>query len=281
MNKDYQIEAMAEEVIKRHGFDAFPICPIKIAEAENIYVNPKPANLGAASGHLLRIGDDFHILFSQEIDHVGYQKFSIAHELGHYFLDGHMDKIFENSDKHESRANFRSADPFEIEADKFAAALLMPQNIFWNEARKHNEGMDVILKIQPLSGASLTATARRFAITSKEPVGVVFSTNGIVDYCEMSPSFKTLPNMTWLRKGMSIPNTITRDSQNIAVQQVESDNSTMEDWFNGEASYELLEEVMALGKTGQLMTVLTISDMPDEDEEDEYVEDTYSRYSRF
>jgi len=56
------------------------------------------------------------------------QRFSIAHEIGHFQL--HRELVF--VDKQPARVNFRNADsslaqdPREIEANGFAAALLMP-----------------------------------------------------------------------------------------------------------------------------------------------------------
>ena len=75
---------------------------------------------------LLRHGDVFGILYATHIPSEGFQRFSIAHELGHYFLDGHIDHILPKDGVHTSHAGFVSADPYELEADQFAAGLLMP-----------------------------------------------------------------------------------------------------------------------------------------------------------
>ena len=56
------------------------------------------------------------------------QRFTIAHELGHYFLDGHIDHVLPNDGVHASHAGFSSSDPYEQEADNFAAGLLMPSS---------------------------------------------------------------------------------------------------------------------------------------------------------
>jgi len=51
------------------------------------------------------------------------QRFSIAHELGHYCLEGHPDALLSNG-RHYSRAGFVSSDPFEQEADHFSHYFL-------------------------------------------------------------------------------------------------------------------------------------------------------------
>jgi hypothetical protein len=48
---------------------------------------------GGVSGMLLRNGDDFGILYATHIKSSGFQRFSISHELGHYFLPGHIDAV--------------------------------------------------------------------------------------------------------------------------------------------------------------------------------------------
>jgi len=79
---------------------------------------------------LLRHGDVFGILYATHIASEGFQRFSIAHELGHYFLEGHIDHILPKDGVHESHAGFVSADPYELEADQFAGGLLMPSAPF-------------------------------------------------------------------------------------------------------------------------------------------------------
>ena len=77
---------------------------------------------------LVRHQDVFGIMYATHIDNDGFQRFSIAHEIGHYVLDGHVNHIFPSGDGlHTSEAGFISGDPFELEADHFAAGLLMPE----------------------------------------------------------------------------------------------------------------------------------------------------------
>jgi Zn-dependent peptidase ImmA (M78 family) len=61
---------------------------------------------------------------------LGFRRFTIAHELGHYFIEGHVDAIFSEGSVHESRAGFISSSNFELEADHFAARLLMHNALF-------------------------------------------------------------------------------------------------------------------------------------------------------
>lgn len=281
MASELMIELTAEDAVKKYGFSGFPIDPVAIAQGEGILVEKKPDAVGGASGNLVRMGDQFYILYSTVIENEGFQRFSIAHELGHYFLEGHIDQLMANN-FHESRAGFASDDPLEREADRFAAALLMPRSLFEKEMKKNPEGMQGILALQRVCRTSVTSTAIRYAALTDLPVAVVFSENGQVDAAFMSASFKNFRLPTYLRKRSPLPRSITRDSRSAVPGDVQKGFSTLEDWFDGSARHKLQEEVTLLGG-GKKLTVLKAYDYPDDEEEDnEEQEDRYGRkYSRW
>src|SRR5262245_11620884 len=115
----------AEQVSRDYGIAAIPVRPVALARQLGIEVMAKPATTSGVSGMLLRFGNSFGIAYATHIDNAGFQNFSVAHELGHYFLPGHVDAVLRDGDVHESRAGFTSGDRYEMEADHFAAALLM------------------------------------------------------------------------------------------------------------------------------------------------------------
>src|SRR5262249_21997384 len=82
--------AEAEQFIKDRKITALPIDPVRIAKDLEIEVVAKPASSKGVSGMLLRYGDDYAIAYATHIDSDGFQRFSIAHELGHYLLPGHI-----------------------------------------------------------------------------------------------------------------------------------------------------------------------------------------------
>ena len=78
----------AERFISERTITTLPIDPVNIAEQLGILVYPKPARTEGASGMLLRLGEEYAIAYATYIDSPGFQRFSIAHELGHYlYLD--------------------------------------------------------------------------------------------------------------------------------------------------------------------------------------------------
>src|SRR3546814_11547152 len=96
-----------------------------IAASRDIEVKEKRDTTGGVSGMLLRHGDVFGILYATHIRSEGFHRFSVGHELGHYFLDGDIDHILPNDGIHTSHAGYVSADPYELAAEPFASGLMM------------------------------------------------------------------------------------------------------------------------------------------------------------
>ncbi len=93
---------------------------------------------------LIRLNDQFCIAYATHIKSIGFRRFSVAHELGHYFLEGHVDAIFTDGPVHEFHAGFLSTVNYELEADHFAARLLMPNALFYSALRGVADGLAAI-----------------------------------------------------------------------------------------------------------------------------------------
>lgn len=148
-----------EQVAREFGADRLLVDPFAIAAARDILVQPNPDTEDGVSGRLLRHNVNFGIVYATSIPSEGFQRFSVAHELGHYFLEGHIDHILPENGAHASRAGFVSSDPYELEADSFASGLLMPEKLFRQALGRHNPRLDAVIAAAELCGTSLTATA--------------------------------------------------------------------------------------------------------------------------
>jgi Zn-dependent peptidase ImmA (M78 family) len=176
-----------------------PVSPFELAARDGISV--QGADLEGASGVLLCSGGAFGILFSRRIGNEAFQRFSVAHELGHYHLPGHPEALFVDGDVHRSHAGFESAASYEIEADHFAAGLLMPRQLFTAALSRGGDGLDAIQAAAAACATSLTATAIRYAQCAEEPAAAIVSSGRAVEYCFMSDELKEAPGLTWIRKG--------------------------------------------------------------------------------
>jgi len=131
-----------EFIAKQFGFDDFPVDPFSIAEQEDIVVTAKPADKKGVSGGIIFHQDNVGIFYATDVASAGFQRFTVAHELGHYFLDGHPEEILKHSPMHVSRAGFSEGNnSIEIEADHFASGLLMPTRLVKSQLERRKIGM--------------------------------------------------------------------------------------------------------------------------------------------
>ena len=153
---------------------------------------------------LLRHGNTFGILYSTRYNNEGFERFSVSHEIAHYLLEAHVDHVLKHGE-HVSHAGFTSGDPYELEADNFAAGLLMPEGLFRAELKRRDTDLATIEHMADVCKTSLTSTAIRCTELAKDAVAVVISTGQTVDYCFLSEAMKTLPqlNPTRLPDGMT------------------------------------------------------------------------------
>lgn len=263
----------AEQIIKEMNIVALPIDPFFIAQAKGIVVVAMSSSDHGVSGMLARYGDTFGIMYSTNIDNEGFQRFSVAHELGHYFLESHVEKILID-DKHYSDAGFNSNCQYELEADHFAANLLMPEFLFKPEAEKLKPGLQTIKTMADICRTSLISTAIRYAQLTDYIVAIIVSTEGIVDYCFMSEAMKLLPDLRWISKGDQVPHaTVTSQLRSESAE----DEIYLSDWFDGNRSILAREETINLGNYGKVLTILSSEEaMNDNDYDDQTLENSWN-----
>lgn len=263
----------AEAFLIEEGITSLPVDPFAIATNRNIIVEAKPDTTDGVSGMLLRHGDVFGILYATHVPSEGFQRFSVAHELGHYFLDGHIDHVLRQDGIHASHAGFVSADPYELEADYFAAGLLMPRGLFKRAIKQHDPGLLVIEAMASDCRTSLTSTAIRYTELTDDAVGIVISTGQTIDYCFLSEAMKSLPQLNWLRKGTAVPKgtetaRLNADSDRILRADRAENEIDVMDWLGGTRSVMVTEEVVGLGRYGKTLTVLSSPTIGQEDNGD-------------
>ena len=270
----FKVRMEAEQLLHEFAIDSLPIDPFAIARQLDIELQPLPASAGGASGMLLHVCGVFGIGYPTHIDNEGFIRFSVAHEIGHYRLPGHVDAVLTTNGQHYSKAGFRSTDHYEQEADHFAATLLMPSKLFTAALGRAGDGLEAIETLQATCETSLEATAIRYAQTSREPVAVVRSRAGTIDYAVMSSPLKDFPGLDWIRRGTPLPAesvtaTFNADVESVARGRRVEGESSLQDWLNGPHDQAIMEEVVGLRSYGKTLTVLTGMEPPDEIEDDE------------
>ena len=274
--REQQICQCAQTTANDNGFSALPVDPKVIAAKAQIELRSwEPTKVGI-SGFLMRHGNAFGIGYSTAIKNEGFTNFTIAHELGHYFLDGHVQALFrDGSDFHYSASGFVSSDVHEREADCFAAELLMPAPYFRAALRDSGSGFPAIERLSGLGHTSLVATAIRFAKLSEDPLAVMLSNGNQIEWCFLSPELRKCRGVHILEKAVSIPygsvlNKYIRDEKNVLAGERLEGFSSLKSWFERAPEIEFKEDVVGLGHYGKILTVLfTEEALNDEDEEGE------------
>lgn len=271
-----EAEVWAESVLKDLGMSTtLPVDPFAIAKRKDIDVHVKtPTEDPGVSGVLMRVGDSFAIVCFDRFRNEGFLRFTAAHELGHYFLPGHPERIFrDGATKHMSRAGFTNGEPHEREADQFAAALLMPKGLVRRALNRVEPGLAAVRALSDQFGTSLTAAAIRFAKLSDDPVAVVVSCDGKIEYCFCSESLDESGGDTWIRKGELVPpGSMTSQASARKKEQLDGDVE-LGVWFDDAPDKSVYEEVLYMPSYGRTLTVLSStecfnSENDDDDDDD-------------
>lgn len=127
------------------------------------------------------------IAINKNIREPGRKRFTLAHEIGHYILPTHSQQSVACRPASIERWS-PSMPPAELEANRFAAAILMPKPMIIAYLRSE-PSLRQARNIASDCETSLTAATYRLVELSSYPVAVVWSTNGRRTWYHRSPEF--------------------------------------------------------------------------------------------
>jgi Zn-dependent peptidase ImmA (M78 family) len=174
-------------------------------------------------------------------------RFSIAHELGHYFIPEHHKSIIDGTFiVHPSNFKAKQTNLFEIEADSFAASLLMPSAQFKEFCYQREFSFELIKSISDFFNVSLLSSLLRFVDkdAGTYPLMISLFQNGLLTAYKQSEDFK-FRNVPFKSKiGHPPPPTSAigeyyrlADTKFKDVQEVSAD-----DWFWINSSQKMYEQ---------------------------------------
>jgi Zn-dependent peptidase ImmA (M78 family) len=122
------IEQQAAKLLEENDVRRAPIPVDAIAKAVGLDVRYAPTT-DDVSGALIRNGKSA-VIAVNSAQHENRQRFTIAHEIGHFILHKRTARHFDEDFRIDYRNSVSSeaTERSEIEANGFAAALLMPEN---------------------------------------------------------------------------------------------------------------------------------------------------------
>lgn len=121
-----EIKTMVNEILRETDLGTTPVAIVSIATfyGFNVYkanMSDNVAGLILADEHNIKNFDSNKIIIVNSNQAPTRQRFTIAHELGHYFLDGKPPRCYAHRDSGVYNAKERAA-------NSFASALLMPED---------------------------------------------------------------------------------------------------------------------------------------------------------
>ena len=170
----------AERIIKEYGFSLPKKLDLElIANAEKIIV--EETLLENLLGKIIYNSDCGLIKINSNIKETGQKRFTLAHELGHYFNEFELrtNPFYRHADRY---LTFNSSSRFEDDANEFAAELLMHRPWFNNFCKNKKINMELIKEIALYFNVSLSAAAFRYTNIGKYPTAIIYSTNGVVKW---------------------------------------------------------------------------------------------------
>lgn len=181
---------LAAEVLELTGIRKPPVDPLAIAEAEAPLLTVRGDDFRDRFDGQLEYHPAhrrFLLLYNTKYDrshpageHHPRTRFSIAHELGHFYLEAHHAYLRRGGTPHGSRSEFVSDVMVEREADSFAAGLLMPASMMRPLVNEDVLTLDRIEELARRFGTSLISTTIRSVQLSDFPVAVAGVRDGAV-----------------------------------------------------------------------------------------------------
>lgn len=194
-------------------------------------------------------------------------RFTLGHELGHYFIDEHRNALTSGVvGAHLSKCEFQSVWEVEREADEFAAALLMPRRRFAKAVKQAERGLGGVLALARQFRTSLTSTAIKYVRTVPIPCTLVkWDPSGYGWRWTSSRAYEDRFGRTIQSLSQLIPDSATSKALSGAMAPpcgFFETGSTASRWFNGiaassERDVVLREQAVSLGRFGALTLLIT------------------------
>jgi len=269
-------------VLDELGIGEAPVDPELIARRKKLLFEEKDGFPIGVYGALFRSGNQFGIIVSTACPGDGHRRFTIAHELGHYHIPDHVERLFSGGDgiAPSLGGHFRGRkNPLEVEADCFASELLMPDRFVRPVLRRAGDGLAAVRALADTFGTSMSSAAIRYASVTGEPVAVLVSHEGVIEWTARSSA---LSAHGWSRRPLkrewsprrSATNRLAKDPSRVERGERDDDSMLLCEWIeDAPPAIEVVEEALGLGAFGRVLTILTIAELPDPEEESESDDD--------
>ena len=283
-NRLLRAASEADAIVERLQLSA-PVDPLEIVRSERPFIRAGGKDLGDLyDGKLEYQGDRnlFLLFFNTKYDagrlpqdHHPRTRFSIGHELGHYFLPKHRAYLMNRRIPHQSKGELRSDIWVEREADTFASSVLLPKHLAGPRINRRPLSIPCIRSIATDFNASLVSTTFRSVTLSDFPCAVAGIRNDTVAW--IFPSQSLINKGIYPLRGGIPANALELWTEfQAGVAEPSEADGVISDWFHT-YDYDDLdsvyvhEEYLPVPSMSMLLVLLTIdeSDIAGDDEDDD------------
>ncbi len=281
-------ERIAQEIIKQVPDLPIPVPIDELARMLDITDITTLETQGFEGGLITDVSRSEGVILVNQASPIQRQRFTIGHELCHFLCPWHKPR---NSNQFlctfddmrlASTINTGKADNMEVEANRFAAHILMPLPHFKKDLRLRKDvNIEHILDLATSYKTSKEATTRRYVEVRDEPCAAVISQNGRVLRFYKGSDF--LPYLD-VSSGNSVPRDSLTAKTNL-TQAVVSDWEELDGsvWLSSPHGRRLpmIYEQVLPQSDGYRLTLLTLAEDIDELEEEEDLEESWTpRFKR-
>ena len=224
-----------------------------IAGYENLFI--EETDLFSSEGQLV-VKDGMGIItIDDKITEKGQKKFTIAHEMGHFFNTGKKNGSYFCSGL--DIRGIKQTITAEIDANDFAAELLMPEDWFCTFTKGKKFEKKLLSGTAEYFDISLSAAALRYAEIGNHPVAIIMSKDGVVKWNRINKYF----TFHFIRNGSKINNLSYAyeffNGEKIPddPEQILADAWFAED-FNYKKDYFLYEQNIPMYRYNSVLTLL-------------------------
>jgi hypothetical protein len=208
----------------------------------------------------------------------GRRRFSLAHELGHFFIPSHAEAgpALKCADA-DLRARSSDSKQIEWEANDFASELLMPRKLFARDAQHRRISFDTVeyLAADDMYQVSRTAAAWRLVQTTREQCALVMTGAGAIKWVARSESFRHwIPERGQpVGKGSIVAAVNRGESSALSAERV-APYEWLENWSGASNDMiEVFESTHPIPSRGEIMSLIWVRERDEQGTDDDDVGD--------
>ena len=164
------IRTLVEEILSKHQIRKAPISVDKLAKGLGVSLQREPTDDGLSGFFYKDLAEGQVVIGVNSNHHENRQRFTIAHELGHFLLHENQNMHIDREDKgfqiklRDDKAS-EGTDDDEREANLFAAELLMPETFLEKDLSKIR-GFDLLAENEALD-KRLVNLAKKYQVSTQ------------------------------------------------------------------------------------------------------------------